>query len=192
MKFERDTIDSAVRRTVGSGPRLSRSDHHHGLINRINPSKKDACACMCARVCACMRRARARARVPFCVAACLDCLRVYRCVSACLRPTTRLCLPIVRPFHLRGPIFLLARYSTPAPPSRLPSTTSLFPPPALVVTLSLPLPSTHLSLSPPVPAFSNPITLISYPVIRRLIDYSSTERKVCKRKYNSLRITRFH
>lgn len=132
---------------------------------------------MCVYAFVCMRRARPCAFLRGCVPrlfACLCC-----CVAACLRPTTRLCLPIARPFHLRGPIFLFARYSTPAPPSCLPSTTlsspsrpccdslslSLPPSPSLCLSLS----STHLS--PPVPAFSNPITLISYPVIRRLIDY---------------------
>lgn len=140
---------------------------------------------MCAYACMCVWRARARARVPFCVAACLDCLRVCCCcVAACLRFRLRACVyqSLDRSIYAARFSFLLdIRLLHPLLAS-LPQHS--LPPPALVVTLSpslflLPLPLclslsrvySSLSPPPPVPAFSNPITLISYPVIRRLIDY---------------------
>lgn len=146
---------------------------------------------VCARVRVYAARARARscAFLRGCVPRLFACLPLRVCMPAsdyALVFTNRSTVPFTRPDFPSCSIF---DSCTPFSP---PFHNFSLPPPALVVTLSLPLPSTHLSLSPPVPAFSNPITLISYPVIRRLIDYSSTERKVCKRKYNSLRITRFH
>lgn len=143
MKFERDTIDSAVRRTVGSGPRLSRSDHHHGLINRINPSKKDACACACMRLCVC----GARARAPFCVAACLDCLRVSAAawLHACVRLRACVYQSLDRSIYAARFSFLLdIRLLHPLLAS-LPRHS--LPPPALVVTPSLSLSPLSLSLS---------------------------------------------